>query len=253
MCKGTVVLVEMCHTNLKAPLLFLRYNPDRKRKGIFYMIQNIVKQEVMIYIMAAVAIFGVCAKIVAVVSLRRMVRAAREIQKSQHKLMKLVKAKFEHASLITDRVQNVNAFVDKYLYEYKALGIRLTRWQFFFKASFGMVLLAGSFSMFESVRMEGVGELLLHYVQWTGLLVVLLTLLCFVSDEKGNLQVSRNYMVEYLENVCISRYAKKHAEEKQKENIGEEKEEEKEEKEEETPSVSEQELHIRAILEEFLA
>jgi hypothetical protein len=243
----------MCHTNLKAPFLFLRYNPGRKRKGIFYMIQDIVKQEVMIYIMTTVAVFGVWAKTVTVVSLRRMVRAAREIQKSQHKLMKLVKAKFEHASLLTDRVQNVNAFVDKYLYEYKVLGIRLTRWKFFYKASLGIILVTGSFSMFESVRIEGVGELLLHYAQWTGLFALLLVLLYFVSDEKGNLQVSRNYMVEYLENVCISRYAKKHAEEKQKENIVEEKEEEKEEEEEETPSVSEQEMRIRAILEEFLA
>ena len=92
------------------------------------MLSNMVRQENVLYIMGAVLALGVVAKIVSAMTARRMVKAAGEIQKSNHRLMKLVKAKFEHASMISDKVQNVEAFVDKHLYEYKVLGISLYKW-----------------------------------------------------------------------------------------------------------------------------
>lgn len=49
------------------------------------------------------------------------------MSKSNHPLMRLVRAKFEHACMISDTVENVGVFVDKYLYEYKVCGYDFTR------------------------------------------------------------------------------------------------------------------------------
>ena len=61
--------------------------------------------------MGVAAGIGVLSKLVAHVTLRRMVKAASRMNKSNHKLMRLVRAKFEHASMVSDKVQNVEAFV----------------------------------------------------------------------------------------------------------------------------------------------
>lgn len=76
---------------------------------------------------------------------------------------------------------------------------------------------------------------------------------------------AKNYMVEYLENVCIHRYAKaNHAavveeteeivqENQEEQNVPEEPEVEIVEAEQEEEKRNDQEMRIRAILEEFLA
>ena len=53
----------------------------------------------VMYVMAAVGILGVLAKIVNRMTLDRLIKAAGNMPKSTHKLMKLVKAKYEHACM----------------------------------------------------------------------------------------------------------------------------------------------------------
>ena len=226
------------------------------------MLETIVKQQFIFYVMGILMVLGIFAKLVSHFTVRRMVKAAGEIQKSNHRLMKLVKAKFEHASMISDKVQNVEAFVDKYIYEYKVLGVRLGGWQTFPKKMLWIISLLGVFAIFESFRMGGVSDLMLKYVQWTGIYVIFLLLLSFVAEEKSRMDAAKNYMVEYLENVCIHRYAKMNHAVPEPEPILEEVSEEEEKTEEvevETAEAvqdeqkNEQEMRIRAILEEFLA
>lgn len=223
------------------------------------MLETIVKQEIIFYVMGILMVLGILAKLVSHFTVRRMVKAAGEIQKSNHKLMKLVKAKFEHASMISDKVQNVEAFVDKYIYEYKVIGVRLNTWRTFPKKVLWVISILGVFAIFESYRMGGMSDLMLMYAQWTGIFIMFLLLLSFVAEENTRLNAAKNYMVEYLENVCIHRYAKmNHA--TTTEETAEVVEEKEEETNVETAEVSqeeqkknEQEMRIRAILEEFLA
>lgn len=229
------------------------------------MLETVVKNEIIFYAMGVLMTLGVFAKLVSHVTVRRMVKAAGEIQKSNHRLMKLVKAKFEHASMISDKVQNVEAFVDKYIYEYKVFGVRLSSWRSFPKKVLWIISILGVFAIFESYRMGGVSDLMLGYVQWTGIFILFLVLFGFVAEENTRLEAAKNYMVEYLENVCIHRYAKmNHAipEEEVTEDAEaiEVTEEHREEEETETIEIvqeeqknNEQEMRIRAILEEFLA
>lgn len=227
------------------------------------MLETIVKQQIIFYAMGILMALGIVAKLVSHFTVRRMVKAAAEIHKSNHRLMKLVKAKFEHASMISDKVQNVEAFVDKYIYEYKVLGIRLVAWRSFTKKVLWLISILGVFGIFESYRIGGMSDLTLQYVQWTGIYILFLLLLGFVAEETSRLEAVKNYMVEYLENVCIHRYAKKNQAvqevEIEEEEIVEEpqedftKEAELIEEVQEEEKKNEQEMRIRAILEEFLA
>jgi len=228
------------------------------------MLKTIVKQEIIFYVMGILMVLGIVAKLVSYFTVRRMVKAAGEIQKSNHRLMKLVKAKFEHASMISDKVQNVEAFVDKYIYEYKVFGVRLSNWRTVPKKVIWIISILGVFAIFESYRMGGAADLMLMYVQWTGIFVMLLLLLSFVAEETMQLAAAKNYMIEYLENVCIHRYAKlNHAMVEESEETQEEATEEEVISEEvnvetveelrDEHNKNEQEMRIRAILEEFLA
>ena len=111
------------------------------------MLETVVKQEIIFYVMGILMVLGIVAKLVSHVTVRRMVKAAGEIQKSNHRLMKLVKAKFEHASMISDKVQNVEAFVDKYIYEYRVMGVRLEGWRTFPKKVLWLIGILGVFSI----------------------------------------------------------------------------------------------------------
>ena len=241
--------------------------------------------EIIFYAMGIFLGTSLIAKLISTITIRKMVKEAAEIQKSNHKLMKLIKAKFEHASLVSNRVQNVGAFVDKYLYEYKICGIRLNIWSSIPKKGLFIILILGMFAICESVRIEGMSDSTVEYMQWTGIFVLLLLLVQFVSADRTQLQAARNYMVEYLENVCIHRYAKMHnvavedlpdetQEDTEMQNksaieaevtVEEDNSNQEEISEQDEPKLkivekmneeeerSQQEMRIRAILEEFLA
>ena len=88
------------------------------------LLEKLVEYQIPFYAMAAAAALGLLGKLIAQVTLKRMIKEAENIHSSNHKLMKLIKAKYEHANMVSDRVKKVDAFVDKYLYEYRVLGMR---------------------------------------------------------------------------------------------------------------------------------
>ena len=222
------------------------------------MLETIVKQQTYLYFIGALVGISAWTKMVSILTTRKMVRAAEEIHSSNHRLMKLIKAKFEHANLVSDRVQNVEAFVNKYVYEYKVFGMRLHTWQAIPKRIFWIIALMGVLMCFESYQLFGMKEVTLQTIQWTSICLVVNFMLAFLFDENTSINASKNYMVEYLANVCAHRYAKKveEVEEVEEEPVPEVVEEEvclAQEIEEESYKKSEQEKRIRAILEEFLA
>ena len=200
-----------------------------------------------IYVMGVILVIAVLAKMISYVTVRKMAKAASEIQKSNHRFMKLIKAKFEHASMVSDRVKNVGAFVEKHLYEYRILRIRLCTLRGFPKKAIWLIGIVGASFATLSYRKEQLGEHTLMYIEWTCIFVLTLLLLHFLLEEERRLAAAKNYMIEYLENVCIRRYEKI-----TEEVIEPEVEIPQIEEPEERPK-TDQEIRIRAILEEFLA
>ena len=85
------------------------------------MLETMLEGQVLLVVMGTLAAVGVISKCIVNVTLKRLVRAAGNMNKSNHPFMRLVRAKFEHASMVSDKVENVNVFVDKYPVSYTHL------------------------------------------------------------------------------------------------------------------------------------
>lgn len=231
------------------------------------MLETIMKHGIIFYVIGILMAAGVLAKMISYITSKKLVKAASDIQKSNQRLMRLVKAKFEHASMVSDRVQNVEAFVQKYLYEYKVLGARLDTWRTFPMKMIWLIVTFGLLGVAASYQTEGMTTQTFWYGAISSICVVVLISIHILSDEKSKLAAARNYMVEYLENVCAHRYEKasqamqavKEEEEDEVEKSLEETQEKDEveiqiaEEEQASEQKDEQEMRFRAILEEFLA
>lgn len=175
------------------------------------MLEVVLDRQIMVILMGIAAAVGVISKIVAAVSLKRLVRASGNMNKSSHPLIRLVKAKFEHACMVSDRVQNVEVFVEKYLYEYRAGGLRLHTWRRLEKAGVWLCFLFGLAGAASWYAARGMGDSVLQYAAAGAGGGILIFLFQLTSDEKYQLGAIRNYMVDYLENVCAHRYEKAQA------------------------------------------
>ena len=172
------------------------------------MLETGVKHAVSFYVMGLFMAVGVLAKLVSYFTARKLVKAASDIQKSNQRLMRLIKAKFEHASMVSDKVQNVEAFVNKYFYEYKVFGARLGSWRSFPFKMIGLIITFGLIGMAASFKISGWEEQTYRYGVFAAIYAVILVSIHILSDEKTKLDAAENYMVEYLENVCVRRYEK---------------------------------------------
>ena len=175
------------------------------------MLETIMNSDVIFWTMGVIAGVSVLCKVITAFTLKRLVRAAGKMGKSNQKLMKLVKAKFEHAFMLSDRVDNVSAFVEKYLFEYKIFGIRLHTYRYFEKQSVWLMGILGLAGMLLSYTQPGMEEETFRYGAIGGAAMVLLFLVRNSSDEEHQLEVIKTYMIDYLENVCAPRYSKQQA------------------------------------------
>lgn len=174
------------------------------------MLKLMVDYDVMFYVMGIVAMFGVCSKMISGFTLKRIMRASSNMNKSMHKLMKLMRAKYEHACMVSDRVQNIKAFVDKYVHEYSVLGLRIHTWQQIHTQTMWVSAVLGMIGAGMHYQVYGMGEAVYRYAGSGAILMMLLFLLQLTSDEKYLLRTAEVYMVDYLENVCAHRYEKLH-------------------------------------------
>lgn len=180
------------------------------------MLESIFYSGIIYYVMVGFIIGGVISKCIASITLGRFLKEASNMSKSTHGLMKLVKAKFEHACMVNDHVENVEVFIEKYLHEYRILGLPLYGWQRarkIFGAFLGITIFLTAFYIYYA---EGLTNILLQEGEGanvTGItvgLVSLFGLLCFyqIGDERYKEKTVKLYMVDYLQNVCAQKYAR---------------------------------------------
>lgn len=241
------------------------------------MLKKIVETNVILWIMSVIIAIGILGKIITAVTLRKLVKASSEMGKSTHKLMKLVKAKFEHTIMVSEKVENIHAFVEKYIFEYCVCGLHLHTWRYLEKQSVWFCGVVGCVGAFLNYRFGSDTEIIFRYTMLAGVGMVVLFLAYISTDENHQMDTIQVYMVDYLQNICAPRYQKQQALQLQKmeemmktpeeidenEEVEEEKEEikmeevekvlaEEVEEEKEEKKVP-QEVILREILEEFLA
>lgn len=172
------------------------------------MLEMILDKHVIWVIIGLGAAAGVVSKCIVNVSLKRLVRGAGNMGKSTHPFIRLVRAKFEHACMVSEKVENVEAFVDKYLYEYRVAGLKLHSLQRMEVTAVGICMAAGLLGGFLEYTGNGMNDEVLTTGAFGIGAGILLYLLHLTTDEKYSVSVVRNYMVDYLENVCLHRYEK---------------------------------------------
>ena len=173
--------------------------------------EMVLDRHMLVILMGGAAAVGVVSKILAGASLRRLERAAGNMGKSSHPLIRLVKARFEHACMVSDRVQNVEVFVEKYLHEYRTAGLKLHTWRRLERAGVWLCLLFGLAGAGAWYGVYGMSDGVLQYAAGGAGAAVLVFLFQLTGDERYQLTVIRNYMVDHLENVCAHRYEKMQA------------------------------------------
>ena len=151
---------------------------------------------------------GVADKCIVSMTMKRMIEAAGSMSKSNHPLMRLVRAKFEHACMISDTVENVGVFVDKYLYEYKVCGLRLHSLRRLEKMCSGLLIVTGLAGAGITCQVYGMGDEALRMGAAGCGLGILVWLFHLTTDENYCMEMAKNYMVDYLENVCLRKYEK---------------------------------------------
>lgn len=173
---------------------------------MFYEV--VTDTNIVFYLMIAVGVVGVLSKAVNQITLRRMVRAAGNMQKSTHKLIKLVRAKYEHALMLHDRVENAEAFVEKYIYEYRGFLLRIHTWRQLEVQSIWFSGILAAFGGAVWYMENGFCEEMYRYISLGAAEMVLLFVISQLSDEQYKIEAAKNYMVDYLENICAMRRKK---------------------------------------------
>ena len=172
------------------------------------MFKTMLDTQMIFYLMGVIGGIGILSKLVSEGTLRSLVKAAENMSKSSHRFMKLVRAKFEHACMVSDKVDNVGAFVEKFIHEYRSVGLRLHTWQQLERQSMRFVGILGLIGALLSYSIYGMGEQAFRYGALGAIEMVLLFLICQATDERYKVEMLHVYMVDYLQNVCAHRYQK---------------------------------------------
>ncbi len=170
---------------------------------------------VIIYLMTAVGILGVLAKIINQFTLHRLVKAAGNMPKSTHRLIKLVRAKYEHACMIHDSVENISAFVEKYIYEYRGFLFRIHTWRQIELLSVWFAGILGAMGASLIYLSSGFTESVYQYIAGGLAEVVFLSVVIRLSDEPYKINAVKMYMEDYLDNICAFRLRKQRSAERE--------------------------------------
>ena len=163
---------------------------------------------VIVYLMAGIGVLGILAKIINQLTLYRLVRAAGNMPKSTHRLIKLVRAKYEHACMIHDSVENIDAFVEKYIYEYRGFLFRIHTWRQIEILSVWFAGILAALGASVNYLSLGLTETVYQYIAAGIAEMVLLSVIMRLSDEPYKISAVKMYMVDYLENICAIRLRK---------------------------------------------
>lgn len=180
------------------------------------MLKTFITEQVLFYLAGGVLMIALIAHMISAISLKRLVNAAEDMGKSNHPLMKLIRSKYEHACMVNDKVQNVRALVDKYVYEYRVWGLRLYSWRKLKLVCvwlYALLCIGGAFGAyaFGLVRLE-----ISKYIVLGAVGVLAITVLHLLLDEEYRLKAAKIYMVDFLGNTYAHRYEKMNQKETKK-------------------------------------
>ncbi len=170
------------------------------------MLNNVAANtNVLFYLMITTGFLGVLAKIVNQIILSQMIKGARDISKTNQKLIKLIRSKHEHACMVHEKVENPKAFVEKYFCEYRPFLFRLHTWQHLEGQTVWFTAILAVFGAIAHFMKHGFCEGVYQYLALGAAQMIALVMISRLSDEEYKLKVVKNYVIDYIENTCARR------------------------------------------------
>ncbi|MDO5520558.1 MAG: hypothetical protein Q4G58_08715 [bacterium] len=93
------------------------------------MVQEWFENNIFTYIVLGIFAAGFLMKCLISLKYRTLIRASKRMGTSKNKLMRVLRLKFETCYKIKLGVNNVDTFVDKYVYRHRLCGIKLYTWE----------------------------------------------------------------------------------------------------------------------------
>lgn len=174
------------------------------------MIQDLFDKNVFIYTMAGMCTIGVLIKFAIAIIYKCLIKASENMGSTKNKLMKMLKLKFEACYKLNIGVNNVDVFVDKYVYKYKFCGVLLYTWENFGGQILILCMLTGTVSAGLGLYNEcGRREILSTFFMG-----ILTSALLIMFESFINLPAKRNVLKanisDYLDNFLKVRLEKEY-------------------------------------------
>lgn len=155
----------------------------------------------IVYVVAALCLLEVVIKGIVHRTYCRLERAAGNIGKSEHRLMKALRVKFDTCYQLKIGVPNVEIFVEKYLRHYKVFGMYIHTWESFCNLCMLLAMLfslgGGIFTLYLGLSQEVVFLSLGCGVAGNGI-ILLFDCLYGVNNKRELLRVD---ILDFLENI----------------------------------------------------
>ena len=169
------------------------------------MIQEWFDNNIFLYIILGICGIGLLIKFVLSMKYRLLIRASKRMGTSKNRLMRVLRLKFETCYKLNIGVNNVDTFVDKYVYRYKFCGFLLYTWETISGEVIILSVLSGSiFSILGLLEKCDRNDILSTFIAG-----VLGALLLISYDHFINLNMKRKVLKvnirDYLENFLKSR------------------------------------------------
>ncbi|MBQ9984258.1 MAG: hypothetical protein IJP29_06670 [Lachnospiraceae bacterium] len=139
------------------------------------------------------------------ISLRGYVKASANMKTTNKKMMINLKNQFEAIYGMDYSVQNVGAYVEKYLLKLKFMGISYSFWEKLPILSAAIVSLVAAGSAFYAYQMNSVTALYIEILFSYGVCLACFTLFAHIFGIKGKKQQMQIQLVDYLENYLVNR------------------------------------------------
>ena len=171
-----------------------------KKKGDIFVVKELYNNNIIIYIMCGLFGIGVLLKFVLSRIYSSLIRASENMGSAKNKLTQVMKLKFETFYKLKIGVNNVDIFVDKYVYHHKFCGILLSTWENICGQALITCLLVGSVGSILGLIYEcGKTQILSVFsvgIVSSGLLIIFDGIL----NLSGKKELIRLNMKDYLEN-----------------------------------------------------
>lgn len=171
-----------------------------RKKGDIIVVKELFDKNIIIYIMCGLFGIGVLLKFVLSRIYSSLIKASENMGSAKNKLTQLMKLKFETFYKLKIGVNNVDIFVDKYVYHHKFCGILLSTWENLCGQVLMICLLIGSVGSILGLIYE-CGKTQILSVFSVGIIASgLLIIYDGILNLSGKKELIRLNMKDYLEN-----------------------------------------------------